>query len=747
MTKSVDDKSLELRPYQKDILRKTIKKFARGEESVFVQSSPGSGKTLIMAELAKQVTSKNGYVLSIAHRQEIIKQTENRYQKQNANMDLVDVKMIQTAARHVDELETPDLIIIDEAHHTEASSYLKVLKDFSDPKIKKAYFSATPWRADGKGFTNLVKEENLILGPSTKKLIEDHYLSDFTYYQPKIINDMALKFSKKGGDFTKKSVDEVTKSIDEKKVVEWYKKLGNNEQGLVYAPSIEVSKKIVDEFNKQGISAFHLDGASDKGEREEIIDKYKQGKIKILSNVEIFTEGLDLPNASVALLARPTMSLSLYLQFAMRVLRYQEGKHATIIDFVGNGSKLGLPSDDFEWSLRPHEVAMSRDSRALVCDNCKSVFSKSEVNNEFKIDKKHNMAIISAYCPNCGSLLYEEENALDTATDKEFKNKANELLNDIISGGDDLVQLTNKEEFRKYWLSNIEIDTSRSLSFNYEILREKMNAHIIERQAPIQLLNTLLDTFYENVVNANFSEKEISDLVNTINEEDINEDYVNNLAKDIQQSKKDKKILQAKITFANSMSTNEYVARVKSKLVGQEYYEMLFNGLYFDDQDAFIALSDEDLTEDILADEEAMKFYLKLKEEITEKRLTNSRYMFKSLSIVRFKSGSNGIKLIFKPYNREYSSSVERVEHLFTRKNDKTHLTYISARIASAMIDGRYTANELANMQLLEVKDILVEEVGKTFLVLKEKSYGRSYNTTGELSITPYHEEEKQMLI
>ena len=393
---------LELRDYQKEIVNKIDEKIKNGEHSIMVQLSPGGGKTLIMGTLAQRYSQKYN-VLSVVHRQEIVKQTMKRYAAQGADMSKVNVAMIQTAVRHTDKIDKPKLIIIDEAHHTMADSYLKVLNKFQDPNIYKIYFTATPWRADGKGFTSLIPEKNLILGPSTQWLIEHGYLSDFDYYQPKLINEDLLRFSNRSGDYTAQSIKKASKTVNPEDVVSYYEKLGGNHQGIVYASTIEQSIAIVREFKKHGISAFHLDGASDKAERDAIIEKYRQGKIKILSNVEIFTEGLDLPNAYVALIARPTMSLSLYLQFAMRVLRPQKGKKAIILDFVGNAEKLGLPSNDFQWTLRSHDVKNSLEPGLMTCPKCKRVFHKKELVIDFK-PEKHGGEVLS-YCPLCNHLI------------------------------------------------------------------------------------------------------------------------------------------------------------------------------------------------------------------------------------------------------------------------------------------------------------------------------------------------------
>ena len=78
---------------------------------------------------------------------------------------------------------------------------------------------------------------------------------------------------------------------------------------------------------------------------------FRNGEITIMVNVNLFTEGIDLPNVDVCIMLRPTASLSLYLQFAMRPLESQRGKRAILIDHVGNHLRHGLPNDDRDWKL------------------------------------------------------------------------------------------------------------------------------------------------------------------------------------------------------------------------------------------------------------------------------------------------------------------------------------------------------------------------------------------------------------
>jgi superfamily II DNA or RNA helicase len=111
------------------------------------------------------------------------------------------------------------------------------------------------------------------------------------------------------------------------------------------------ARHLADSFNAAGITAAEVDGATPKEERNRLIKQYREGKITVLTNAELFTEGLDLPNVDCVIMMRPTQSLSLFLQFSMRAMNPREGKTAIIIDHVDNLSRFGLPTDERNWQM------------------------------------------------------------------------------------------------------------------------------------------------------------------------------------------------------------------------------------------------------------------------------------------------------------------------------------------------------------------------------------------------------------
>ena len=171
------------------------------------------------------------------------------------------------------------------------------------------------------------------------------------YAPPKIQADFtAVKIDK--GDY---DTNETAKIMDKPKIygdiISEYKRLANGKQTIIYCCNVAHSVNTAAEFNNAGIKTAHVDGTTPKDERKRIFDAFKNGKITALTNCNLFSEGIDITGCECCLLLRPTLSLTLYIQSAMRCMRYAPGKTAIIIDCVGNVFKHDLPDAEREWSL------------------------------------------------------------------------------------------------------------------------------------------------------------------------------------------------------------------------------------------------------------------------------------------------------------------------------------------------------------------------------------------------------------
>ena len=143
-------------------------------------------------------------------------------------------------------------------------------------------------------------------------------------------------------------------------VIKYYKQLANGKKAVCYCASVRHSQRTAEVFNGNGIKAAHIDGSTPKAERDSIISAFRRGDITVLCNVDLISEGFDVPDCECAILLRPTKSLTLYIQQAMRCMRYRPNKRAVIIDHVGNYARFGMPDDDREWSLEKKPKAQHK---------------------------------------------------------------------------------------------------------------------------------------------------------------------------------------------------------------------------------------------------------------------------------------------------------------------------------------------------------------------------------------------------
>lgn len=343
---------------------------------------PRTGKTVVMAEIARRTTTNNNRVMFLIHRKEVLKQAVKTFNEQGVNRNLLTAGMVQTLTRRVDKLLTPDVILVDEAHHALAKSYQNILNKF--PKAIVLLFTATPHRTGRVQLDQIA--DDIIVGQSIKELTEQGFLAPFRYFQPP--GDFDSKLLKRGstGDFTNDSMQQAMSTKIFGHIVKQYKRIAPGMQAVVYTYSIDSAIKIAAEFNSEGISAVEVDGTTSKEKRNLAVRKFREQEIKILVNVNLFTEGVDLPDVDCVIIARPTASLALYLQFSMRCLNPRPGKTAIIIDHANNFKSFGYPDDDRDWkqaikSGKQKSKTLLKDPglSIVTCDYCFAVVKASEV--------------------------------------------------------------------------------------------------------------------------------------------------------------------------------------------------------------------------------------------------------------------------------------------------------------------------------------------------------------------------------
>jgi superfamily II DNA or RNA helicase len=392
---------LTLRDYQTDIFNKSTKAFLESAKGICCVLPCRSGKSYIMARM---IQGAKGNVLVLAHRHTLISQHKELLDGLGVLTDKVRVESVFTEASRLGRYKPTDvdLIIIDEAHLSEAKSYKKVCEYYN---CRRVLFTATPARLDGKPLT---LADTLITGITANELIKMGAISEYDYYAPDLNIDTD-KVDMVAGEYNNGQLSELMcQTAIYGDVLKYYRLLGENRQAIAYCTSVKHSEQAAEMFNESGISAISIDGGMSIKERNKRMDMFRNGKVQILCNCNLISEGVTLPNASVALLLRPTMSLPLFIQQACRVLTPVEGKKAVIIDYVNNVQRHGLPTDNHEWSLS--ETVKKRQQH-----NDDGTLSIRQCENCFRCFKTANK------CPYCGYEYQIKGRELKAVKDVELK--------------------------------------------------------------------------------------------------------------------------------------------------------------------------------------------------------------------------------------------------------------------------------------------------------------------------------------
>lgn len=375
--------SLVLRPYQDEMYAEARALIQGGDSSILIQSPTGSGKTVLVAKMLKTARDRGYGSWFVVHRRELVKQSVMTM-SESADVpvgivaagfpgnrhELIQVCSIGTLRTRREMLPRPKLVIWDEAHHTAAATWDAIHQEH--PDAVHIGVTATPERLDGTGLRKYFKK--LIVGPSISMLIEQGFLTDYKLFAPKPPNLDGVQTV--AGDFNRKQLAAAMKgSSVTGDVINHYRKHCDGARMVLFAWSIESSIEMAARFNAVGIPAEHVDGETDNTTRDAAMENFKAGRTRILTNVDLFGEGVDVPAIEAVALLRPTRSLALFLQQIGRSLRPAPGKtHATILDHAGNSFRHGLPDDDREWTLDGRKKLKSEDGAPIKqCPACYAV--------------------------------------------------------------------------------------------------------------------------------------------------------------------------------------------------------------------------------------------------------------------------------------------------------------------------------------------------------------------------------------
>lgn len=377
---------MQLREYQSDAIAKIRNAFAKGSKRICFQLPTGGGKTILAAFMIKNAVEKGNKVLFLVHLRELIEQTSEKLKLIGIKHGViasgytyhdspVQIAMIQTLSRRLGKVNlAPSFIIVDECQHSCSNSYKNLIAQWPNAMI--VGLTATPVRLDGKGLGDVF--DTLVEGPKPQELMDIGHLAGYKLYAPN--NDLDLSDVQiTAGDYQSDQLtDALGKSHITGDAIEHYKRLLPGKKALVFCASIAHSKKVCEDFNAAGIPATHLDGTTKKEERNRIITDFRSGRIRVLCNCSLISEGFDVPDCDGVILLRPTKSLGMYLQQIGRALRPQENKTAIILDHVHNVMEHGLPNEEREWSLQTRKKRKSNKEKVTGVTICKKCFNVYE---------------------------------------------------------------------------------------------------------------------------------------------------------------------------------------------------------------------------------------------------------------------------------------------------------------------------------------------------------------------------------
>lgn len=434
-----------LRNYQIEIIeeiRNNLPKYNR----ICVVLPTGTGKTIIFSHIASLTAKNNKRVLILTHRREIHRQTMEKLfnvginagqitsKFTNMGLELVQCAMVGTVVNRLNKINKPDLIIIDECHHSIGNTWQSILNYFSD--VPRIGFTATPERMDGKGLGENNIFNKIIVGIQTKEAIKQGFLSYPIIYKPPGIPE---SYKMKKGDF---DTQEQEKFVSQKKIVGdvigHYKEHLDGLPVVCFCPTVEHSKLMAQNFLDAGYKSFAVYGNMDNSLRDKYINGLSNGDTQVLTSCDVISEGLDVPVLAGAILLRKTLSLSLYLQQIGRALRPFEGKQKTIIlDHAGNSLIHGHVLQNREWSLdsikkdskknRPSITECPKcysvwEGKPSKCLNCNFDFTKVEIDKK-TIDIKIIQGKLQADFPDLGSDLFDIAIKALSSDSNEFKQK------------------------------------------------------------------------------------------------------------------------------------------------------------------------------------------------------------------------------------------------------------------------------------------------------------------------------------
>jgi superfamily II DNA or RNA helicase len=437
---------MNLRPYQTQLITDIRIQYQLGHKSVLAVLPTGGGKTVCFSYIAEQAAKKGNRVLVLAHRQELLDQASRAIPEPhgiiaaNRAMDLshaVQVASVQTVARRLHLLPRDffQLLVVDEAHHTTAGTWAKVIEHFSQSKLLGV--TATPIRGDGRGLGE--HYQAMVEGPTAQQLTDDGFLAAAKVLAPPGFDSAGLR--KRMGDFDTREAEHRIGTIMGD-CLSHYRKHLNGQTAIAFCCSVAHAEAVARLFMGAGIPAASIDGSMTSEQRRDLLQALGTGRIRVLTSCALIGEGVDVPSVGGCILLRPTASTSLHLQMIGRCLRPSPGKAAAVVlDHVGNTLRLGHHLEPRDWTLdglakRDREKAPS----VKVCPQCFAA-----------------MASQAKQCGECGHQFAPEARELQQVEGELVEVAARERKRQqgTAQSLDDLRQLAQQRGYKRGWAERV----------------------------------------------------------------------------------------------------------------------------------------------------------------------------------------------------------------------------------------------------------------------------------------------------
>lgn len=384
---------IKLRDYQREAIDAVFAAWSDGMQRPAIVLPTGAGKTVVFASLIKKfraglMDSDTNRVIVLAHRDELVDQAIAKLRAVMpgvnvgkvkagdndvyADVMVCSVQTLASAGRRAEVVSAQmrngkiGLIITDECHHAAAPSYKKIYEAF--PDALQLGVTATMARGDGVGLGSVW--EDVVYRRSILNLISKGHLTDVRTIQVDLkeldMGSVKTTFARAGspGDWQAGDLGRALMEAEaDTAIARAYKEHAGNRQGIVFTPTVETAWAACQALNSAGVPAVAISGETPPDARHRAYDDYRKGVARVLVNCMVLTEGFDMPQAEVAVIARPTRNAALYTQMVGRVLRPWPGKtEALVLDLVGaSANRLRTLID-----LEPGSVKELRDGESLV---------------------------------------------------------------------------------------------------------------------------------------------------------------------------------------------------------------------------------------------------------------------------------------------------------------------------------------------------------------------------------------------